>query len=493
MTAIDPGPDVCIDRNILPFQRKYGKRGRINAKWNRVRMYVCCPVSKKLRGYTYNFSVFIGKQEDKGGIRSFNLEGKSSKRKNFDLKSLNTNTKTCSNKNSSNSIEKQKLVSNSSSLNFSQKISKSEKIVLQLVNKITNEGRQIILDKDLNSIQLANKLYKVKTYTLGTIKSYTTSSGKANLPPMITGKGSFIQQPQQPFFVRKDNILLIKYDEKKTTYLLSTKHLAEDFMYKNIVIQNPVNTTRSNNRKFTKFIKKPLMMKEYQLQMESLDQSHDLLQNYEIVRKFYTWYKKLCMHLISRMTLNAKIIFDLVHATRPVYYSEFVNLLVTEGLCVYNEGAKEIIEKFPTRKKITEAKKAVESGTELTSINLAMVSHIKESTIKKKRKQEEDDPPIPDIPNSQSQKPEIENESKKKKRRYIKRLDTSEVAVYKHILQVIPSTEKVRYPRKVCRICTKKVQHLVETRCRYACFGCVPPAGLCSKKCFEEYHGQELD
>lgn len=115
----------------------------------------------------------------------------------------------------------------------------SERIVVFLFQRLLHEGREIILDNWYLSVRLAEFLLSKDTYVTGTIRS------NRGIPKELvsTNLNKF-----QSCFVRKGDILVTKFKDKRDVYVLTTKLVAgfveksryQTSLASNIALKKPV-------------------------------------------------------------------------------------------------------------------------------------------------------------------------------------------------------------------------------------------------------------
>lgn len=272
MKLIDIGETSAIDECLLLYKGRLHFRQFIKTKRARfgLKLFCHCPSDPRLRGYTYNFSLYIGKD-------IYNIDH----------------------------------IPNSASLSM------SEKVVVYLCQNLLDEGREIILDNWYVSVRLAEFLLARNTYITGTIR---TNRG---VPKELT---SIKLEPGQACFVRKGDVLLVRYRDKRDVYVLSTKMVA-GFVEK---------TTRPTASSRSVVLQKPHHIEHYNKNMGAVDAVDQDIESYCCARKNYTWFKKLGLHMIQRMVLNAKTFYAIAHKKDDMPVLEFEKLLCSELLECYS-------------------------------------------------------------------------------------------------------------------------------------------------------------
>ena len=85
-------------------------------------------------------------------------------------------------------------------------------------------------------------------------------------------------------FRGNENMLAIRYQDKKEIYMLSTMHKADT-----------VNVRRRNRRK-DNIIQKPKVIDDYNQKMGGVDKNDAIIGNYSCIRKSCKWYVKIFFH-----------------------------------------------------------------------------------------------------------------------------------------------------------------------------------------------------
>ena len=138
----------------------------------------------------------------------------------------------------------------------------------------------------------------------------------------------------QAVFARKDDVLILKYHDKKVLHLLSTKCVAgydehcKKYYGGKIAFKN-----------------KPSIVTQYNQLMGSVDKADQLLEPYSYEKKSLAWYKKLGLHFMHRALLNSHLIYKKQQG--PEYKKDFLDFTtkVAEQLISrHSDGAKNILQ-----------------------------------------------------------------------------------------------------------------------------------------------------
>ncbi|XP_050709301.1 piggyBac transposable element-derived protein 4-like [Eriocheir sinensis] len=202
-------------------------------------------------------------------------------------------------------------------------LSKSERVPVYLMLDLLNKGRHVVLDNWYSSLHLAEFLLERGTLTTGTIRP------NRGVPPIMKNESL---SRGQALFSRKDEILQVKFRDTKCVHVITTKYEA-----------GFVERTRVLKGGKQEFIKKPSPIQRYNEQMGAVDLVDQLLEPPDPTRKSYTWFKKLGLHMISRMLLNARTIYCNLHQQRHwMEYGEFIKLVVHQQLTRCSPGYRQL-------------------------------------------------------------------------------------------------------------------------------------------------------
>ncbi|KAK9686624.1 Transposase IS4 [Popillia japonica] len=188
MTLVDPGPVFAIDEHLMLYKGKLDFRQYIKSKRSRfgIKIFALYPSNPELRGYTWNFCLYVGKDT-------------------FDL----------------------------SHIPGTENLTISERIVVYLAQSLLNSGREIILDNWYTSMRLGEFLLTQNTYLTGTIRSNRRVPYELTKLPLET---------YQSCFIRKDMHLIVRYKDKKDAYLLTSKHHAGFFEKSRYIVGGKLQT-----------------------------------------------------------------------------------------------------------------------------------------------------------------------------------------------------------------------------------------------------------
>ena len=198
--------------------------------------------------------------------------------------------------------------------------------------RLLDNYRSVYFDNWFNSPQLLDEMFKRKTLGAG-----TTRINRRGLPKAVVQKKL---KKGETVYRRKGNLLCLKWCDKRPVTMLSTIHHAVEKEVKTNYLGKPV--------------RKPVVIDDYNKRMNSVDHSDHMLSCYETL-KSVKWYRKLILHLINMVVLNAFILnkkYGTVKMSHSSYREYVANYLITTSL----EKATCIKKKPPTPIDNTEAR-----------------------------------------------------------------------------------------------------------------------------------------
>jgi len=187
------------------------------------------------------------------------------------------------------------------------------KNLLNLGNYL-NKGYHVFVDNFYTSVPLAQYLYSVGTYLTGTVRANRKYLPRAIKEKFNVGISKFFSY---------DNLLLCGFREKKS-------------QKKQVILlsSNSKPTTSEVRRRLRgqaeeQVIEKPDMILEYNKFMGGVDVHDMMLYTYIDERKTLKYYKKVIFNIMSRMVLNAYILYkENIKPVKPMSRVQFTELIV---------------------------------------------------------------------------------------------------------------------------------------------------------------------
>lgn len=172
-----------------------------------------------------------------------------------------------------------------------EELSKSELVVIYLLSKadLLDKWYCVTLDNWYTSLRLVEFLYARKTYVRGTVRN------NRGIPPALRNADL------QTFGIRcmsKGPVLAIKFADRKDVYLLTTRDDNGSVQkIRHLKGQGPV------------VYQKPEGIETYNHDMGGVDLTDQHLSGLTVVRKSHIWFKKVGLHYLQRLLLNAYVLY----------------------------------------------------------------------------------------------------------------------------------------------------------------------------------------
>ena len=172
--------------------------------------------------------------------------------------------------------------------------------------------RCVYFDNWFNSCQLLDQMYERRTLGAGTVRLNHRGLPKAVVQRKLK-KGETVYR-------RRGYLLCLKWCDKRPVTMLSLFHNAVEAHVKTNYLGNPVI--------------KPVIVDDHNRKMNSVDHSDHMLSMYKTLKSI-KWYRKLILHLINMVVLNA-FILNKKYGTQKMSHSAYrefiVNYLITTSL-----------------------------------------------------------------------------------------------------------------------------------------------------------------
>ncbi|KAL0819660.1 hypothetical protein ABMA28_007728 [Loxostege sticticalis] len=163
----------------------------------------------------------------------------------------------------------------------------ADKVVMMLMEDYLNAGHALYMDNFYNSVALAENLLTKKTYLTGTLRA-----NRARNPDITKAK---LNKDQAQCRFNSRGVCVTNYRDKRTVLMISTEHNS-DFV--------PHTNKRGQS------ILKPKVVHEYNKYMKGVDRKDQMLSYYSCYNKSTRWYKKIIIHVMQVMMLNAYMMYN---------------------------------------------------------------------------------------------------------------------------------------------------------------------------------------
>jgi len=170
-------------------------------------------------------------------------------------------------------------------------LSKTETIVVHLMKPLLDNGYQLYTDNYYTSVNLCSYLDAHMTGCCGTVRANRVPAEAKNHRLDKGGSVGF----------RKDNLLCIKFKDKRDVFMLSNMH-TEETSRQRVCGRHEV------------FVDRPVAICDYDRLMGGVDKVDQLIAPYDATRKTVKWYKKLAVHLLQVAMVNAFILYKKSHS-----------------------------------------------------------------------------------------------------------------------------------------------------------------------------------
>ncbi|CAF3240747.1 unnamed protein product [Rotaria sp. Silwood2] len=189
----------------------------------------------------------------------------------------------------------------------------SGSIVMTLLQPCLDKGHHLFLDSWFTNPLLFEKLYARSTGACGIVRQ-----GRVGLPKFEDK----IEKGQQ-VYQNTDNMLALKWHDKREVMMLSTIH------------EPRMEFTGKNYPKTEVPIRKPVSIIDYNSKMGTVDKADMQISFVECVRKSVKWYKKLFFHLLDISVFNSYLLYKM-KTRKKLQFIDFRLQLIREILQVYS-------------------------------------------------------------------------------------------------------------------------------------------------------------
>ena len=194
-----------------------------------------------------------------------------------------------------------------------ESLSCSERIVVSLMEKLLHLGYRCYVDNFYASVRLAMFLLEKQTLMVGTIRA------NRGIPKFVIDTP--VEACSHKYFRDRDVLVSKVVDKKssgkKTIYLISTSHVAED-----VTVERYVKGGRSES------ILKPKIVTDYNRFMGAVDLLDGSLHPYDANRKMYTWFVKYGLHVIQILVRNSWVLY--CKYSQNITFMHFIEKVINE-------------------------------------------------------------------------------------------------------------------------------------------------------------------
>lgn len=191
-----------------------------------------------------------------------------------------------------------------------QNFSVSEQVVLDLCSDLLEEGRVIFMDNWYSSPNLFRELLRKNTYAVGTVRS-----SRKNIP--VDLKTQKLKKGELTFRSTQ-NMLCLKWKDRKDVAMLSTIHEQPDFV--------EVVSQRERSKPNPKSILKPNVVVDYNQSMCGVDKQDQRLSCFPVMRRTVKGYKKIFFYLFDIAIYNCLIVHNIISGKNQSISTFRVNL-----------------------------------------------------------------------------------------------------------------------------------------------------------------------
>ena len=196
------------------------------------------------------------------------------------------------------------------------------KVVMTLCDQcnVLNKGHCIYFDNYYSSPELFEELLYRETLACGTVRA-----NRKNLPKAVTqaklSKGQCCFRRKLCEENEQGTLLALKWFDKRPVYMLSSKHFATE------------QWTGKYHYKDKTPIYKPTAIIQYTDFMSGVDKADQLMNNYHFLRKTVKWWRKLWVHMMNMLIMNAYILNKKFGKTKltHVEYREYIAKYLLKG------------------------------------------------------------------------------------------------------------------------------------------------------------------
>lgn len=160
-------------------------------------------------------------------------------------------------------------------------------VVLHLMDGFLDSGHSLYTDNFYNSVDLAEQLLSRQTYCTGTLRI-----DRKNIPGEV--KNAKLKKGEAIYKCSDEGVMVGKWRDKREVSFITTQFSNEMVQY----------TDKRGQKR-----QKPSPIVQYNKYMGGVDRQDQLMSYYPCERKSIRWYKKLGLHIVQMLLLNAYLLF----------------------------------------------------------------------------------------------------------------------------------------------------------------------------------------
>ncbi|XP_070193310.1 piggyBac transposable element-derived protein 4-like isoform X1 [Littorina saxatilis] len=327
-------------------------------------------------------------------------------------------------------------------------------VVKALTEDYRNKGHTIFTDSFFTSSDLVTYMQENGTSYVGTVPKHRRGNPTdISSKDMKLAKGKTVVR-------QKNNVIAVRYNDRKDFMLLSSKFTAEP-----VDTGKTVRLTREQRQRGEKARNavKPMLVHEYNKSMNGVDHFDQHLSYYSFNRKTVKWWKRAATHLLHMALVQAMILFN-KYEDKPKPQADFVLDLVMQ---LTNCGVAE-------RQDPADPHAERQDGEILAGDDEG---------------QGNDEAAAGEV---EAAAGGVEAEEPPKKRMRVKPMDFERLSHADNPHRLVPNPPTAKRMRAVrnCECCTiasgKRLTYLRRVQTSYMCNACKVP--LCPDPCFSIYH-----
>lgn len=187
----------------------------------------------------------------------------------------------------------------------------TERVVLHLLEEKLNAGHSVYMDNFYNSYCLSKTLLEQNTYSTGTLR-ISRKHTPIDVTRATLRKGETVCRYSK-------GVMIGKWRDKRDVVYISTEH---------------VNTVVTYRDKRATEKSKPQAILQYNKFMGGVDRQDQYLSYYPFIRKTVRWYKKLGIHILQLLLINAHFLYAKYEKKKTFYdfRLEIIRVLLPEEM-----------------------------------------------------------------------------------------------------------------------------------------------------------------